>query len=152
MKVQAARFSDESPSFLNRPARRGRKRQGVLYETKALAHLGDRFGELFLPGPWVRFSNEADTDRWCQPDGIILDPTLGRVVITETKLRHCAEAWFQLFELYIPVFRVMFPQWIVVGVEVCRWFDPATPTPAPAVLRKNPVEAIDGKFNVHIWV
>ena len=90
-------------------------------------------------------------ERWCQPDGLLFEPEKNRVIVTEFKLRHCSEAWFQLFELYCPVVRFMFPGWRVAGLEVCRWFDPATPVPAIVRKRENPLDVIDGDFNVHIW-
>lgn len=69
----------------------------------------------------------------------------------EYKLRHCSEAWFQLFDLYIPVLRVLFPGWSFAGIEVCKWFDPATSVPQQPRFRENPMDAVTGEFNVHIW-
>lgn len=124
---------------------------GLIYEARACAYLAERFAEHFTRGPWVIFNDVHGRERWCQPDGIILDPPSSRVVIVETKLRHCSEAWFQLFDLYRPVVAHMFPDWGVAGVEVCRWFDPAVLVPAKPRMRENPLDAVDGEFNVHIW-
>jgi hypothetical protein len=38
-----------------------------------------------------------------------------------------------------------------VGVEVCKWFDPAASVPETPILRHNPFDALDGEFNVHIF-
>jgi len=145
--VTSARFSDTPPSFLRHPPRRGRKRQGLIYQARAGAWLLDRYKPNFKFSPWVIFNG----DRWCQPDGLLLDPGEGRIVVTEIKLRHCSEAWYQLFELYIPVVQALFPGWTIAGCEVCKWYDPAERTPDQPVLRENPADAIIGKFNVHIY-
>ena len=150
-RVRKARFSDEEPPFLNRPARHGRKQQGILYEQRCHAYLGERYSVHFLSAPWIIFEDALGL-RWCQPDGIIFDVRPGRIICTEIKLRHCSEAYFQLFELYIPVLSVIFPKWSIRGCEVCRWFDPKEPTPEAPTMRKNPVDALEGKFNVHIFM
>jgi hypothetical protein len=146
-QVTSARFSDSPPTFLRHPPRRGRKRQGLIYQARAGAFLNDRFTPQYREGPWVVFNG----DRWCQPDGLIFLPDRARIVVTEIKLRHCSEAWFQLFELYIPVVRVLFPEWEVIGCEVVKWYDPAASVPQPPTLRQNPADAISGAFNVHIY-
>lgn len=145
--VTSARFSDSPPPFLNHPARRGRKRQGLIYQAKAGAHLNDRYAPHFRDGPWVIFNG----NRWCQPDGLLIVPEHSKIVVAEIKLRHCSEAWFQLFELYIPVVQVLFPSWLIVGVEICKWFDPASSVPQNPTMRENPLDAIPGAFNVHIY-
>lgn len=146
-QVTQARFSDSPPPFLRHPPRRGRKRQGLIYQARAGAWLLDRFKPHFRFSPWVVFNG----DRWCQPDGLLILPERDRIVVTEIKLRHCSEAWFQLFELYIPVVRVLFPNWEVVGCEVVKWYDPADVVPQAPKLRANPADAINGEFNVHIY-
>jgi hypothetical protein len=123
----------------------------LIYEARAGAYLENRFAEAFRRGPWVIFADDSGRERWCQPDGFIADPIATRIIVTEIKLRHCSEAYYQLFDLYLPVVRSLYPGWRVAGLEVCRWFDPATATPAPVRLRENPFDAVDGAFNVHIW-
>jgi hypothetical protein len=145
--VISARFSDSPPTFLRRGNQRGRRRQGLIYQAKAGVYLNDRYSPHFRNGPWVIFNG----DRWCQPDGLLIDVEKSRIIVTEFKLKHCSEAWYQLFELYIPVVRNLFPGWEVVGVEICRWFDPATRVPATPVMRMNPFDALPDVFNVHIW-
>lgn len=142
-----ARFSDSPPPFLRHPPRRGRKRQGLIYQARAGAWLLDHFKPHFRFSPWVVFNE----DRWCQPDGLILSPERSRIVVTEIKLRHCSEAWFQLFQLYIPVVQMLFPDWEVVGCEVVKWYDPSSVVPQAPKLRENPADALPGAFNVHIY-
>lgn len=146
-QVTSARFSDSPPTFLRHPPRKGRKRQGLIYQARAGAWLNDRFSPHFRYGPWLIFNK----DRWCQPDGLLLYPEAHRIVVTEIKLSHCSEAWFQLFELYIPVVQMLFPGWEVVGCEVCKWYDPAISVPQRPTLRHNPGDAVSGAFNVHIY-
>lgn len=146
-QVTSARFSDKPPSFLRHPPRRGRKRQGLIYQARAGAYLLDKYGPHFKFSPWVIFNG----DRWCQPDGLLILSERGRIVVTEIKLRHCSEAWYQLFQLYIPVVQALFPGWEVVGIQVCKWFDPASAVPQAPTMRERPEDAIPGAFNVHIY-
>jgi len=123
----------------------------LIYEARANVYLESRYDAGFRRGPWVVFRDSTDRDRWCQPDGLLFDPARNRIVVTEIKLRHCSEAYYQLFDLYCPVVRCLFPTWHVSGVEICRWFDPATATPATPRMREDPFDAVSGEFNVHIW-
>lgn len=146
-QVTSARFSDQPPPFLRHPPRKGRKRQGLIYQARAGAYLLDRYAPNFRFSPWVVFNG----NRWCQPDGLLLLPERATVVVVEIKLSHCSEAWYQLFELYIPVVQVLFPGWEIIGCEVCKWYDPACSVQQNPTLRENPADAIKGAFNVHIY-
>jgi hypothetical protein len=124
-----------------------------LYENRVQEHLRDLYGQAYIESPWIIFADASRAGRWCQPDGVLIDVRRGRVVVVEAKYQHTARAWFQLFQLYLPVVRQLFPSpsWECVGIEVCKWFDPATPTPEPAIKREFPIDAIANKFCVHIW-
>ena len=152
-KVLSARFSPIPPPFLRRPPRTGRKRQGILYEERVHQWLDDEFAGSFVPGPWIVFDDSKRRVRWCQPDGLLFDVRRGRVTVIEAKHSHCAQAWFQLFQLYIPVVCLLFPppSWSVVGIEIVRWFDPHTATPVAAIKRANVLDALEGQFCVHIF-
>lgn len=151
--VTRAWFSDHAPPFLRRPARRGRKRQGLLYQSRAADMLQTRYGDLLVAEPWICFDDAHANHRWCQPDFLLVDVLKGRITIIEAKYQHCPEAWFQLFQLYKPVVSHLFPpsQWRIGCVELVKWFDPSTSVPEPPVLREFIHDPLDGKFCVHIW-
>lgn len=72
-------------------------------------------------------------------------------MVVEIKLSHCSEAWYQLFDLYIPVVQAIFPGWEMAGVQVCKWFDPSRPVPQAPTMRERIEDAIPNAFNVHIY-
>ena len=145
-------FSNSPPAFLRNPPRRGKYKWGIIYEEKCQELLERRFDFLYIRSPWLNFADEHSTSRWAQPDGLVVDPRTGTVTILEIKYRHGTHAWFQLFHLYEPLIRHLFPrpEWTTRCVEVCRWFDPNTAVPEPIVMREHIQDAIAGKFNVHI--
>lgn len=151
--VRNARFSPTAPPFLRRPPRRGRKRQGILYQQRAGDMLAARYGDMLVPEPWIRFDDDHAAGRWCQPDFLLFDVARGRITIIEAKYQHCSEAYYQLFELYEPVVRHLFPAhlWEVACVELVKWYDPSTAVPSPPLLREYVHDVKLNTFCVHIW-
>lgn len=151
-KVTAARFDAKGPGFGPRRAT-GRRGEGLKYEAKALGRLDVLFPGKLVWGPWLRFSSStAPYERWCQPDGLLVDIQTGVLVVVEVKHHHTAEAWWQLEKLYKPVLKTLFPTdlWRIELLEVVRWFDPAVLFPCPTVLVSDPMSVPLGKFGVHI--
>lgn len=151
--VKYAEFTTQ-PEFIKREKLKGARQQGVVYEKRAQQMLTARYGKQYLESPWVKFRTASDASwRWCQPDGLIVDIRAGKIVIVEVKYRHLAQAWWQIFLLYMPVLQAMFParHWEYGMVEVCKWYDPATSTPMRPVLRERIIDARPGEFSVHIW-
>jgi hypothetical protein len=107
--------------------------------------------EAYFPGQWFRFCADERV-RWCQPDGLHLDPRRGILTILEVKYQHTPDAWFQLRELYAPVVsRAFGPEWDVALVEVVKWYDPATQFPEKVIMCPDPLSAPTGRIGVHIW-
>ena len=152
--VEVAEFSDTPPSFLGEAPRRGRRYQGIKYERRAQLFLAESLGPEYIPSPWLRFRLRGDsTLHWCQPDGIFFDVRAGQITIVEIKYQHCADAWFQLNRLYLPVLQKMFPRsmWDFATIEVVKWYDCATEVPQPPRLRESVRAARPGEFGVFIW-
>lgn len=106
----------------------------------------------YIPSVWFNYSDSEADDKWCQADGLIVDPHKGRIIIVEVKLRHCATAYFQLFKTYLPVLQELFGGTYEIScIEVVRWFDCATLVPRTPALCKEPMQARQGQFNVYIW-
>lgn len=141
-----------APPGFARPRRtRGRRRLGILYEEKVHRELLERYPG-YLPSPWFRFYDSEGFAKWCQCDGIIVNPWLGLISIVEVKYQHCNEAVGQLFGLYRPVVEALFaPFYRVACVEVVKWFDPAILTDRTPKLCRDPQFASPEDFNVHIW-
>lgn len=135
--------------------------RGVIYERKVQAHLLERFAHLYHPSPWFTFWDSGGTPgresrRWCQPDGLLLDPWLGTIIICEIKYQHTSDAWWQLRRLYLPVVRAAFPAtlWSISCLEIVKWYDPATLFPEPTVLLYDPslrTPRLNGCIGVHIF-
>jgi hypothetical protein len=139
------------PPRLRKRRYTGARLKGVQYEKKVQEHLGEFYGERYIPSPWLRFFT-GGAWRWCQPDGLLFDPVLGKLCIVEVKYQHTADAWWQVRHLYQPVLELIFPKslWKYEACEVVRWYDPATLFPEPTVLAHE-VGMAHPSFKVHIW-
>lgn len=140
-----------TPPFLRHKRYSGRRAQGVRYEKLVQEYLGWRYGDLYLPSPWIKFFAEGKW-RWCQPDGVLFVPEQGRIVIVEVKYQHTLDAWWQVRHLYQPVLEHMFPNllWKYEVCEVVKWYDPAIQYPERVVLAQE-VDMPHRDFKVHIW-
>lgn len=139
----------EDPPWLKKEKVRGVRRQGQLYELRVHREFSRRYPG-YLPSPWFQF-RDVDGSKWCQPDGLIVDPRTGLIVVVEAKLKHTNDACRMLFGVYVPVVRALFGgHYRVEAVEVCQWYDPAVFCDQSPVLCKWPGNPHAGKFNVHI--
>lgn len=150
-KVTAARFDETGPGFGPRRGK-GRRGEGIRYEARALTRLDTLYPGRLVWSPWLLFSSDRRADRWCQPDGLLIDIAGGVIVVIEVKHHHTAEAWWQLERLYRPVLQHIFPWqlWRLEVLEVVRWYDPAVLFPCPVALVDDPMHMPRGKFGVHI--
>ena len=150
-RVTWATLRPGPPSFIRRGKPRGRKALGLRYERKVLDHLEVESPLPLLRSPWIEFLDEGDQrSRWCQPDGILLDPWTGRLVLLEVKYQHTADAWWQLMQLYAPVVARLLPAWEIHPVEVCKWYDPALSFPVRPLMLPALEEARRDALGVHI--
>ncbi len=151
--VQWAQFAASPPPFMSRPQRlRGARAEGKRYERKAQEYLLQRFPTTYVPGPWLIFANRTGRQRWCQPDGLLIDLPAGLIVVVEIKLKHTGAAWWQVERLYTHVLRRAFrAPWRFAALEVVRWFDPHVHFPPPFNFCADPGEVTLGSFGVHIW-
>lgn len=128
------------------------QRLGIRYEHKAQEHLLELFPDGYVASPWIAFRLKGEPMlRFCQPDGIIVDPWQGRVTIVEIKLRHMPEAYTQITGIYHPVLSHLFPGWDIRHVEMTRWYDPHIHFPVPVQLISDLTLVPRGRFGVHIW-
>lgn len=151
-RIEAARMQLYPPPFIHRePRYTGRRASGIRYEAKVHQEFLGRYPG-YLPSPWIEFYDRSPLSKWCQPDGLIIDPWLGRLIIVEVKYQHTPEAHEQLFGLYLPVLSLMFAKDFDLDcVEVVSWFDCAVLCSMPAILCEWPDRPHKGAFNVHIW-
>lgn len=149
-----AELAPGQPEFIHRPVRRGRRRQGILYEVAAQVWMHRQFGDRYVGGQWIRFKADGQGKvRWCQPDGLLLDGVHRTVTIVEYKYQHTEGAWWQLFKLYLPVMKRLLAgrDFTFRCLEMCKWFDPATQTPMPVTMCQSIESVQPGDFGVHIW-
>lgn len=150
--VRHAQLLSSPPSFTlgDQPPIRGRRALGIRYEHLVHQEFLARYPG-YLPSLWFRFWDD-DGEKYCQPDGLLINPWHGFITIVECKYSHCPEAYDQLFYTYAPVVRALFGGlYRIACVEVCKWFDPAIVTAARPVLCKHPDCAPEHEWNVHIY-
>lgn len=140
----------DAPAFVRQQKRTGRRRQGELYEQSVHREFAERYPG-YIESPWFRYVDREGT-KWCQCDGLLVNPWQGQISIVECKYQHTELAHYQLFKVYLPVVSFLFAhQYRIALVEVVKWFDPAVLCPEKPVLCKDPATATSGRFNVHIW-
>ena len=134
---------------------RGAKRAGELYESRVCDYLTSRYGDLCVPGVWLRYRKVASPAfgwSYCQPDCLIFDLRALHVSIIEVKLRHCALAWWQLRQLYEPIVRKLFgPDFTYSCCEIVKWYDPDTEFPERFKLISDPHQPKGAGLGVHIY-
>jgi hypothetical protein len=152
--VSRAVFAKYPPEFAaNDRIPRGLRRKGLAFEAEVQEALKKAAKGLYFPSPWIIYTTGGGFIHWCQPDGLYFDPTRGHLYIIECKLRHTADAWWQLHEVYAPVLARMFPRelWELRFVEIVRWYDPSTYFPGRHFLRKKVTQTERGETGVIIW-
>jgi len=131
---------------------KGSRRKGVIYESRAHQYLEAMYGKAYVRAPWFQYQEARESRvRYCQPDGLLFDAKLRRIVIVEIKLRHTEKAWWQLRHKYSPIIAYVFP-WIEIAYcELVQWFDMAIPFPEMVELRPAVRMARPDEIQVTIW-
>lgn len=134
--IQAVRLRAIPPTFAMRKTRvRGARAAGIRYEKKVHAEFLRRYPRHYLPSPWFQFW-DIHGQRWCQPDGLLIDPAQNLIVISEIKHHHTGEAWWKLIRLYLPVVRQFFgADWEYRCIEVVRYYDAQVCFPGAQLMR-----------------
>lgn len=154
-EVLEAQILNGVPKFVKTGRRRrGRKGLGLRYEAKVQDHLAEIF-DGYLPGPWFKYRTTDAPARinYAQPDGLIVDVARGQITICEMKYKHCAEAYFQLVDKYLPIVRKFFNNseiWTFATVEIVYWFDGTTAFPTQVAMRKDLSRVRPRELAVHI--
>lgn len=143
---------EHQPPFITRKKRRGRRALGIKYELRGHDHFFQKFGEFYFPSQWWKFKEVDKAPRWCQTDGLLIDPYVGLITVLEFKYQHTSDAWWQLRKLYLPVVSTAFGfDWEYSVCEVVKWYDPSTAFPERVKMAKCPSIVRPGEFGVHIW-
>jgi len=125
---------------------------GVKYEAAVHVHLKGLYGGAYVPSPWFQYQDSAEQRvRYCQPDGLLFDSRLQRLVIVEVKLKHTEKAWWQLRHKYGPILKEVYPWMDIAFCEVVQWFDISIPFPELIDLRPRVNLARPGAIQVTIW-
>ena len=154
-EILATKHLEGTPKFAqSHQRRRGAKGVGIRYEEKVQKDFSERFGAFYIPGPWFAYQTEATGGRWnyAQPDGLLFDFKSGLLTIVEIKYSHCAEAYFQLVDKYLPLMRHFLGTelWRFATVEVVYWYDRAVSFPCEVKLRKEITLCQPRELGVHI--
>ena len=124
----------------------------MTYERRVHDHMRSLYGGAYIPAPWFQYQDAGESRvRYCQPDGLLFDRRLQRVVIVEVKLRHTDKAWWQLRHKYGPVVSHVYPWMEIAYCEVVQWFDVSIPFPELVELRPAVRMARPDEIQVTIW-
>lgn len=107
-------------------AKRGVKANGLRFENKIVNTLEAQFGNSFISGIPFRFSTVYSAFNVCIPDGLLISGD--RIIILEMKLRHTADAWWQLKKLYKPVVEKALNKNTRL-LEICKYYEPEVRVP-----------------------
>ena len=103
------------------------QRLGLKYEkdvcSELLTTLDPVKGSLLFQ-PAFRFNAGRAFDEHAIPDIVYLAPS-NVITIFEIKLKHTADAWYQLRKLYRPIVAKAYPGHAINLCEVCKWYDPS---------------------------
>lgn len=153
--VGDVRTAELLPFRLQHPEKKrsAAQRLGISYERKALAHLAIELPHEVLNHPAFRFRSAGKAfDEHAIPDAIYLAKSV--LTIFEIKIRHTADAWYQLRKLYLPVVQKAYPGYAINLVEVCKGFDPSIRLQGEVQL----VEDLDSftseariAFGIYLW-
>ncbi len=157
-KVLHAELLCGNPKFIKSGRRKkGAKGLGLRYEAKVQRHLLAMF-DGYMPGPWFAYTTDEAPARinYAQPDGIIVDIARGQITICEMKYKHCADAYFQLLDKYLPIVRLFFNNleeksiWTFATVEIVYWYDGTIAFPTKPRMRKQLRDVCPNELAVHI--
>lgn len=141
------------PAFVRAKRTKGPKRKGLIYQGQASEHLLQNFPSGATFGQWFKYRLQGvNRDFYCQIDCFIIDYSKPKITIVEIKLKHCIDAYYQLFELYLPILQHYYgKEFEYACVEFVSSFDKAIPMPQSPKLLKRIEEAHPKDFSVHIW-
>lgn len=105
--------------------RKGAKAAGVRFEKKIVKEL-EAIYPMFIAGIPFHYRTRYNPRNNCLPDGILFREK--DLVIIEIKLRHTADAWWQLRKLYQPV-AVKAMGRPVRLLEICKYYEPEVRVP-----------------------
>lgn len=140
------------PNFLPEGAvgRTPAQKAGYRHERRVHRLFEARGSGLYLPGPWLRYRSSSLLDwRFCQPDGLFFIPQEGKILLIEAKLAHTPRAYAQMHR-YLQLTQALFPPWLVIPLEVVKFFGSLQDFPVPIRLRRRPEDAVEGAFNVYV--
>ena len=152
--VTSVSILDETPGFVRKKRRVGRKGLGLKYEDKVQNHFQSLYGYEYLPGPWFEYSvrERPKVVNYAQPDGLLIRPQRGLITIVEIKYSHCADSYFQLIDKYLPLCQAFFGTdlWSFALCEVVKWYDRDVSYPTPVRLRDAVDKTVPNEIGVHI--
>ena len=124
---------------------------GVKYESRVHRYLLTQYGfERYLPSMWFAYF-AGEKVRYAQTDGLLFLDNPERCIVVEVKYQHTPEAWEQAWGRYVPLLTNFFARRIpVLGLQVCKWFDPAVKVPVSVHLTPRPESARMNAFNTMI--
>lgn len=152
-EIVSAEWLKYEPKFARVVVKKtGAQLAGLRYESAALRHLASQH-KMFVPKPWFMYWTSGGPMQWCQPDGVLFEFLLGRIVVIECKIRHTDSAFRKLCDVYVPVLRTLFPKnlWSIAGVEVTRAYDCAVATSVKAPLYRSVMEVPEDEFGAVVW-
>ena len=112
--------------------RRGAKGLGVRFEQKALRCPSPlvpvALSQRFVSNPILEFIQGSRRQR-AIPDALLFSADWKSILVVECKLRHTADAFYQMQGFYLPLVSRAFPSFRVCTLELCKFYDPVVRLP-----------------------
>lgn len=141
-RILQASIDFGAASNLPRPSSEAAKR-GLRFERKVLSALHSAFDGRFASQLPFSFKTQSKRGRAIL-DGLLLSRDGSALCLIEVKSIHCADAWHQLENFYLPIVRdAVRGVFRICLLEVVRVFDPWVRLPKAVALVSNPEEAFE---------
>jgi hypothetical protein len=153
--VQRAELLEFKLKHPNAAKRRSYAQQlGLRYERKVLVHLLETLDKNVIFQPAFRFRSAGTAfDQFAIPDALYLSPS-NVLTIFEIKLRHTADAWYQLKRLYLPIIQKAYPAIDRINlVEICANYDNSIKLPSTTIVDDLAAWTAEARpqFGVYLW-
>lgn len=141
---------ESAPHFIRKVKHRGARLAGIVYEKKVAQRLQDMYGPRVLHNPWFKYIDKRG-EGWCCADILILPEKDEPLIIGECKLTSTKKAFKQLKNFYVPVSRLVWPQYEIRAIQIAKNLSLGWDGPLVGSLYDEYEEQFPGDFATWNW-